>query len=138
MAMRTFVSLIKLARFKCENLQKQMATLEASRADLEAKVEQLEASVPGEQIAAAESREGFVAYGSYAQSVIKRKANLRASITEVDVEIDELRDELEDAFAELKKYELMEERRVARLKGERKKRDQAQLDEIATQRSATG
>lgn len=135
--MRNFESLIKLARFRTEELQKQMGVLEQSRQELENKIAQLDASVPEEQVAATASREGFVAYGSYAQAVIKRKENLRGSIAEVDTHIAKLRTELEAAFAELKKYELMEERRLTEAKAHAKKREQAQLDEIATMR-ATG
>ncbi|MEC7533255.1 MAG: SurA N-terminal domain-containing protein, partial [Pseudomonadota bacterium] len=46
-------------------------------------IERLEASVPEEQAVAAESKEGFLAYGSYAQAVIKRKENIRLSLEEV-------------------------------------------------------
>ncbi len=134
--MKSMDALIRLARFQVEGLQKQMAGLDAARADLEAKVVQLDESVPEEQVAANASRDGFVAYGSYAQAVIKRKQNLRASIAEVDQQADKLREELEAAFQELKKYELMEERRVAQRLAAVKKREQDQLDELAQTRLA--
>lgn len=133
--MRSFESLIKLARFKTEELQKQMGVLEHSRQELEDKITQLEASVPGEQVAASSSREGFVAYGSYAQAVIKRKENLRVSIDEVNGHIAKLRTELEAAFAELKKYEIMEDRRLGQAKASAAKREQDQLDELAQNRA---
>lgn len=133
--MKSMESLIRLARFKVEELQKQMAALNTSRAGLEDKCRQLEDSVPGEQVAAATSREGYVAYGSYAQAVIKRKQNLRASIAEVDEQIVRLRGELEEAFQELKKFELMEEKRVALARAHMKKREQDQMDEMAQNRA---
>ncbi len=129
--MRSMDSLIRLARFKVEELQKQMGGLDQARADLERQIERLAASVPEEQIAANASREGFVAYGSYAQSVIKRKENLRTSISEVDAKAETLRAELEAAFAELKKFEIMEERRLAQVAAKKAKRAQDQLDDIA-------
>jgi flagellar export protein FliJ len=136
--MRNYSAVIRLARFKVEELQKQMATLDASRADLQRQVDQLAASVPEEQVAANASKEGFVAYGSYAQAVIVRKQNIRGSIDELEAQAGRLRAELEKAFAELKKFEIMEERRVAALKAERDKRDQAAIDEIAQRRRAVG
>lgn len=135
--MRNYESLIKLARFRTDELQKQVGVLQQSREELNAKITQLDASVPEEQVAAAASREGFVAYGSYAQAVIKRKQNLRASIDEVDGHIAKIRSELEVAFGELKKYELMEERRLAQVKASAKKREQDQLDDIAQIRAAS-
>ncbi len=134
--MRNFASLIKLARFKVEDLQKQMAALDSARAHLESRIADLVRSVPEEQVAASETREGFMAYGSYAQAVIERKNNLRASMVELDAQTAALRVQLADAFRELKKFELMEERRLARLEEARAKAEQAELDEIAGTRAA--
>lgn len=130
MSTRSHAPLIRLARFKVEELQKQMAEIDRARAALDEQIERLEESVPEEQAVASESREGFVAYGSYARSVIKRKENLRASRGEVDVQAGELRQRLETAFAELKKYELLEERRLARIEEAARSAEQAEMDEI--------
>lgn len=128
---RSHEPLIRLARFKVEELQKQMAELDRSRAALIGQIERLEASVPEEQAAAAQSKEGYVAYGSYAQAVIKRKENIRVSLEEVDVQANALRDRLSEAFTDLKKYELLEERRLARIEQSVRAAEQDELDEIA-------
>ncbi|GGE45131.1 hypothetical protein GCM10011367_19870 [Marinicauda pacifica] len=131
MATRSHAPLIRLARFKVEELQKQMAEIDRARAALQDQIDRLEESVPEEQAIATESREGYVAYGSYARSVIKRKENLRASQEEVDAQAGELRGRLETAFAELKKYELLEERRLARIEESVRAEEQSEMDEIA-------
>lgn len=128
---RSHEPLIRLARFKVEELQKQMAELDRSKAALNSQIERLEASVPEEQAAATQSKEGYIAYGSYAQAVIKRKDNIRASLSEVETQSDALRDRLAEAFQELKKYELLEERRVARIEAAQRDAEQAELDEMA-------
>jgi flagellar export protein FliJ len=128
---RSHEPLIRLARFKVEELQKQMAELDRSRQSLIDQIERLEASVPEEQAAATEFKEGYVAYGSYAQAVIKRKENIRASLDEVEVQADALRSRLSEAFQELKKYELLEERRLARIEDAVRKAEQDELDEMA-------
>ena len=94
-------------------------------------IERLEASVPEEQAIATESKEGFLAYGSYAQAVIKRKENIRLSLEEVDIQANALRGRLSEAFQELKKYELLEERRLARIEKAVRAAEQDELDEIA-------
>lgn len=129
---RSHEPLIRLARFKVEELQKQMAELDRSRSALIGQIERLEASVPEEQAAATESKEGFIAYGSYAQAVIKRKENIRLSLDEVEVQADALRDRLSEAYQELKKYELLEERRLANAQQAMRAAEQEELDEIAT------
>ena len=132
MSTRSHEPLIRLARFKVEELQKQMAEIDRARAAIEDQIVRLEESVPEEQSVAAENREGFVAYGSYARSVIKRKENLRASQEEVDAQADDLREKLEGAFTELKKFELLEERRLSRIQDAARANEQAELDEIAS------
>lgn len=131
MSTRSHAPLIRLARFKVEELQKQMADIDRARAAIADQIERLELSVPGEQAVASESKEGYLAYGSYARSVIQRKDNLRASEREVEAQAGELRERLETAFAELKKYELLEERRVARIEDAVRAAEQAEMDEIA-------
>jgi flagellar FliJ protein len=131
MANRSHAPLIRLARFKVEELQKQMAEIERARASIGGQIARLEQSVPEEQAVAAEDKDGYLAYGSYARSVIQRKDNLRASLDEVAGQADALRTRLEDAFAELKKYELLEERRLARIQDSLRATEQAEMDEIA-------
>ncbi len=133
MANRSHAPLIRLARFKVEELQKQMAEIERARASIGGQIARLEQSVPEEQAVAAEDKDGYLAYGSYARSVIQRKENLRASLDEVAGQADALRVRLEDAFAELKKYELLEERRLARIQDSVRAAEQAEMDEIAGQ-----
>ncbi len=131
---RSHEPLIRLARFKVEELQKQMAELDRSKAALISQIERLEASVPEEQAIATQSKDGYLAYGSYAQAVIKRKENIRASLVEVETQSDALRDRLAEAFQELKKYELMEERRLARADAAFRAAEQAEMDELAQNR----
>lgn len=131
MATRSHAPLIRLARFKVEELQKQMADIEQVRGSIDDQIERLEESVPEEQAVANENRDGYLAYGSYARSVIQRKEKLRASLEEVDAQAGALRERLEAAFGELKKYELLEERRLARIQDALRASEQAEMDEIA-------
>lgn len=131
---RSHEPLIRLARFKVEELQKQLADIDRVRTSLNDQIERLEASVPEEQAAATDNKDGYIAYGSYAQAVIKRKQNIRASLDEVDQQAEGIRERLEAAFRELKKYELLEERRVARIEDALRAAEQAELDEIAQTR----
>ena len=131
MSTRSHEPLIRLARFKVEELQKQMADIEQVRSNIIDQIERLEDSVPEEQAIASENREGFIAYGSYARSVIQRKEKLRISLGEVDEQTRALKARMEDAFAELKKFELLEERRLSHIEQSVRQAEQAELDEIA-------
>ena len=134
---RSHAPLIRLARFKVEELQKQLAEIDRARTALNHQIDRLEASVPEEQAEAAKSKDGFLAYGSYAQAVIKRKENIRLSLDEVDGQAENIRGRLETAYQELKKYELLEERRLSRIEDAVRAAEQAELDEIAQTRALT-
>lgn len=133
MGTRSHAPLIRLARFKVEELQKQMGEIERARASINDQIDRLEESVPEEQATAVENRDGYLAYGSYARSVIQRKDKLRLSLEEVDAQASELRGRLESAFADLRKYELLEERRLSRLQDALRQAEQAEMDELASQ-----
>lgn len=133
---RSHESLIRLARFKVEGLQKQMAELDRARGSLGRKADELAKDVEREQDAAAADPAGGAAYGAYARAVIQRRENLKASIAEVDAQAEALRAELRAAYEELKKYELLEERRVARDREARQSAERAELDEAGARRMA--
>ena len=128
---RSHAPLIRLARFKVEELQKQMAEIDRAKQSILDQIDKLEESVPGEQSVAQENKDGFLAYGSYARSVIARKENLRTSLDGVQAQADELRERMEVAFQELKKFELLEERRLSRVQDSVRKAEQDEMDEIA-------
>ena len=131
MTSRSHAPLIRLARFKLEELQKQSSAIQTTRTHIIEQIDRLEASVPEEQATAKESRDGFMAYGSYARSIILRKDKLRSSLKEVDLEADALRERIEEAFTEVKRYEILEDRRLAHAKELVRRAEQAENDEIA-------
>ena len=85
---------IRQTRFAIEDLQKRIAVLEATREDLERQIRKLNDSVPEDEVEADAEREGYVAYGSYAQSVIARKKNLRSSLEDISSQQTEMANEL--------------------------------------------
>lgn len=104
---------IQRTRFKVGELQKRIAVLEATREDLERQIRKLSDSVPEDQVDATEHREGYVAYGSYAQSVIVRKANLRRSLDDIISQTGDIAGELRTELDALDSYERIRARRLA-------------------------
>jgi len=129
---RSHESLIRLARFRVESLQKQMAELDRARAGLHRRSEELEARIAKEQEIAGSDPALGADYGAYAKSVIERRENLQRSLSEVDGQAENLREDLRTAFEELKKYELIEERRLAKEKAEAAKAERDELDEAGS------
>lgn len=104
---------IARTRFAIEDLQKRIAVLEATREDLERQVRKLNDSVPEDTVAPNAQKEGYVAYGSYAQSVIVRKENLRRSLGDIGEQTGSLASDLKIALDALDSFERIKARRLA-------------------------
>jgi chromosome segregation ATPase len=104
---------VRQTRFAIENLQKRIAVLEATREDLERQIWKLNESVPEEEIDANAKREGYVSYGSYAQSVIDRKKNIRVSLEDITTQHTDLAGELKIALDALDSFERIKARQMA-------------------------
>ena len=104
---------VQQTRFVIADLQKRIAVLEATREDLERQIRKLNDSVPEDEVDPSAQREGFVAYGSYAQSVIARKENLRRSLNDIGAQSSDLAAELRVAIDALDSFERVRARRMA-------------------------
>ena len=113
---------IRQTRFAIEDLQKRIAVLEATREDLERQIRKLHDSVPEDEVEADAEREGYVAYGSYAQSVIARKKNLRSSLDDISEQQGGLANELQMALEALDSFERVRARQMAQQAEKRLKR----------------
>lgn len=91
----------------------------------------LEEEVVAEQRAAAESpNEAGLLYGHYAKGVIHRREQFDAAIKSKEKEVAVAREKLNEAYRELKKYEVIRDNRDRREREERDRKDQILLDEL--------
>ncbi len=104
---------IAKTRFQIEDLQKRVAVLEATREDLERQIRKLNESVPEDEVDANAHKDGYVAYGSYAQSVIARKENLRRTLGDIGAQSSQLADQLKVSLDALDSFERIKARRMA-------------------------
>lgn len=115
---------VQKTRFAIVDLQKRIQVLEATREDLERQIRKLNESVPEDEVQGNEQREGFVAYGSYAKSVIARKINLRGSLEDITTQTSDLSADLRIALDALDSFERVRARQMA-AKAERALRKRA-------------
>ena len=104
---------VQQTRFKIADLQKRIAVLEATREDLERQIRKLNDSVPEDDVDASAQKDGYVAYGSYAQSVITRKENLRRSLGDISEQSSNLGSDLRVALDALDSFERVKARQMA-------------------------
>ena len=132
--MKSRESLIRLHRFKVDEIRRRLKALDDMRADLAKKMSDLEIMMQEEQRRAAHSDLGRLAYPSFARSVVLRRENIQRSIDEVEREANQVTEQLQAAYRELKKYEIAAENIQERERVEVARQVQAELDDIAMSR----
>ncbi|MES1990583.1 MAG: flagellar export protein FliJ [Pseudomonadota bacterium] len=129
--MRNRDSLIRLHRFHVDEKRRKLAELELMIQEFRARERELEAQVEAEQKRAGISDVAHFAYPMFAKSVIRRRQNILTSIADIEAQLDGAKEELSDAFRELKKYEVIEDNRKRKIRKEVMRVEQVQLDEVA-------
>jgi flagellar FliJ protein len=124
-------SLLRLKRFRVDELKRRLGTLDEMRTDLEKKLTDLEDSVVRERQRSADSDIGRLAFPSFLQSIEVRRKNIRTTMTELERERTAQQDDLAAAFQDLKTFELAEEERLRRAADAESHAQQSRMDEIA-------
>jgi flagellar FliJ protein len=124
-------SLLRLKRFRVDELKRRLGTLDEMKADLEKKLKDLEDSVVRERQRASDSDIGRLAFPSFLQSIEVRRKNIRTTMTELERERVAQQDDLAAAFQDLKTFEVAEEERMRRAAEAEAHANQARMDEIA-------
>lgn len=133
--MKSRDTLIRLKRFQVDEKRRKVSQIEAMIAEFERMVADLDREIRSEQERAGIHDPGHFAYPTYAKAAIQRRENLRRSADELKVQLDDAKAALQDAYEELKKVELLDERDQMRERAEANAREQAELDTIGQLRS---
>ena len=132
--MKSRETLIRLKRFQVDEKRRKVAQIETMIAEFERMSADLDREIITEQTKAGISDPGHFAYPTYAKAAIQRRDNLARSIGDLRAQLEEARAHLADAFEELKKVEILEERDQQRERAEASAREQAELDRVGAQR----
>jgi len=136
--MKSRKSLIQLRRFEVDERRQTVADIETMKGELQQMVIDLERQIEVEQEKAGVSDVNHFAYPTFAKAAIVRRDNLKNSCAELEVKLEEARDQLAEAFEELKKVELIEERDAERVRVHEASKEQAELDEIGINMTLAG
>jgi flagellar export protein FliJ len=136
--MKSLRTLLKLARRDVETLRRALADQIQRQQTVEDRILGHEATVRAEQQAAVKDYESSRAYGGYAVAAVAMRRALESERGIVAAEIDRLRALIRAALVETRKFERLIELEDAREKAAMEKRENAELDEFATMRSAKG
>jgi flagellar export protein FliJ len=140
---KPFDTLIRLAEEGLDQKRRVLAQLEGrldqARSDRQAiedelaREQQQAGGAGGDEVGGDVASGGVAmfAYGAYAAEVIRRRARADAVIEAVNAQAEAAREEVRLAFAELKRYQITHDKKLADLERERAAREQAEMDEIA-------
>ena len=128
---RNFKTLIKINDWEVDEKRRILADQLRQQALLQDRLSALEQEITQEQeFAQAMPTEAGLTYAAYAEVATERRENLKKAIILQSHGVEAARERLREAYLELKKYEIAEERREAEVAAEFAKQDQAELDEL--------
>ena len=136
--MKSRETLIRLKKFQVDEKRRKVAQIEAMIAEFDRIAAELDREIKLEQDRAGIHDPGHFAYPTYAKAAMPRKENLMRSAGELKTQLDDAQAMLGEAFEELKKVEMLDERDHARERAEASAREQAELDRIGAMRFNTG
>ena len=124
-------TLLRLKRFRVDEMKRRIAAIDAMKADLERKLTDLDDNVTREKLRASDSDIGRLAFPSFLRSIETRRENLRNTLKEIEREHAAALADLSAAFQDLKSLEIAAEQQAKRLSEMQARRAQARLDEMA-------
>ena len=136
--MKSRETLIRLRKFQVDDKRRKVAQIESMIAEFDRIAAELDREIKVEQERAGIHDPAHFAYPTYAKAAIGRRENLRRSANELKAQLDDAKAMLGEAFEELKKVEMLDERDHAREKGEQNAREKTELDGIVGMRFSTG
>ena len=132
--MKSRETLIRLKKFQVDEKRRKVAQIEAMIAYFDRMAGDLDREIKTEQDRANIHDPSHFAYPTYAKAAMGRRENLRRSAGELKAQLDDAQAALGEAFEELKKVELLDERDQARERAEVAAREQVELDRIGAMR----
>src|ERR1700710_765752 len=91
-------TLLRLKRFKVDEMKRRIASIDAMRSDLERKLSDLDDNVAREKQRAGDSDIGRLAFPSFLRSIEARRENLRTTLKEIERDDAAAKADLSDDF----------------------------------------
>ena len=132
--MKSRDTLIRLKKFQVDEKRRQVMQIESMIAEFERMATDLEREIKVEQDRAGIHDPSHFAYPTYAKAAIQRRENLKHSADELKTQLNDAKEALAEAFEELKKVELLDERDQARERAAESASEQRELDSLGIMR----
>ena len=134
--MKSRETLIRLKRFQVDEKRRRVVQIETMIADFERMASDLDREIAAEEQKANISDPAHFAYPTYAKAAAQRRDNLRRSALDLQDQLNDAKAELGEAFEELKKVEILEDRERSAERALDTARDQAAMNQIGLSQHA--
>jgi flagellar export protein FliJ len=125
--MKSRETLIRLKRFQVDERRRKVTQIESMIAEFERIATDLDREIKAEQDRSGIHDPAHFAYPTYAKAAMQRRENLKRSVADLKLQLDDAKATLAEAFEEMKKVELLDERDQMRERAEEEAREQAGL-----------
>ena len=132
--MKSRETLIRLKKFQVDEKRRKVAQIETMIAEFDRMAAELEREIRVEQDRAGIHDPGHFAYPTYAKAAIGRRENLKRSSDELRTQLEDAKLALAEAFEDLKKVELLDERDQMREREADNAVGEPQLEAVALMR----
>jgi flagellar protein FliJ len=133
--MKSRDTLIRLRRFQVDEKRRRVTQIEMMMADFQRMAVELDREVAVEEARAGITDVGHFAYPTYARAAATRRDNMIQSAQALEGQLAEAKAELGEAFEELKKVEILNDRERTAERAADAARDQAAMDGIGLNRA---
>lgn len=128
--MKSRENLIRLKRFQVDDKRRQVTQIETMIADFDRMAEELDRQILEEEKRVGVDDIAHFAYPTFAKAAMQRRDNLKGSVAGLQEQLAAAQDALAEAFEDLKKVELLEERNYERERHTENQRAQSEMDAI--------
>src|ERR1700746_1914730 len=108
--MKSRETLVRLKKFEVDEKRRKVAQIETMIGEFDRMAGELEREIRLEQNRAGIHDPAHFAYPTYAKAAIARRENLKRSVDELRIQLEDAKSALGEAFDDLKKVELLDER----------------------------
>mgnify|MGYP000058217686 CR=1 FL=1 len=131
--MTALSELVRISRWHLDEKRQKLGDLERLADQLREDLRKLDETIAQEQRVVQEDPSARETYSAYIQAEMQRRARLEQSIANVESEIESAREEVAEAFRELKKYEMAKANQDERDNQRQKKAEEKRMDEMGLQ-----
>ena len=128
--MKSRDTLLRLKRFQVDEKRRKLSQIETMVAEFERMATELDREIASEEARAGIADRTHFAYPTYARAALQRRDNLIRSADEMRGQLEAARLELEEAFEDLKKFEILDDREQLKERVAEAVREQSEMDRI--------